>query len=139
MNQSLAKLINKYEPKNKTDYENALHEIIQELALAGLWRSKFFEIGAFYGGTSLRILYELDRFSEDLDFSLLKPNPSFDLKPYLSAVQGGAKGETSRCQSSLSFSQNQYFGDLHSHRPFGKGKKNDANQRSDKDQNRGRY
>lgn len=87
MNQSLAKLIHKYEPKNKTDYENALHEIIQELALAGLWRSKFFEIGAFYGDTSLRILYELDRFSEALDFSLLKPNPSFNLQPYLSAVQ----------------------------------------------------
>ena len=80
-------LINKYEPKNKNDYENALHEIIQELALIGLWRSKFFEVGAFYGGTSLRILYGLDRFSEDLDFSLLAPNPSFNLHPYLLAIQ----------------------------------------------------
>lgn len=87
MNQSLIKLIEKYHPKNKTDYENALHEIIQELALAGLWRSKFFETAAFYEGTSLRILYGLDRLSEDLDFSLLKPNPSFDLSPYLSAIE----------------------------------------------------
>jgi predicted nucleotidyltransferase component of viral defense system len=87
MNQSLIKLIEKYNPKNKTDYENALHEIIQELALAGLWRSKFFETAAFYGETSLRILYGLDRFSEDLDFSLLKPNPSFDLSPYLTAIE----------------------------------------------------
>ena len=52
-----------------------------------MWRSKFFEVGAFYGGTSLRILYGLDRFSEDLDFSLLKPDPSFNLAPYLAAVQ----------------------------------------------------
>lgn len=87
MNPSLVKLIEKYNPKNKTDYENALHEIIQELALAGLWRSKFFEIGAFYGGTSLRILYGLDRFSEDLDFSLLEPDPNFNLQPYLTAIQ----------------------------------------------------
>ena len=87
MNKFILDLINKYEPKNKNDYENALHEIIQELALVGLWRSKFFEVGAFYGGTSLRILYGLDRFSEDLDFSLLAPNPSFNLHPYLTAIQ----------------------------------------------------
>jgi predicted nucleotidyltransferase component of viral defense system len=87
MNTFITDLILKYEPKNKNDYENALHEIIQELALVGLWRSKFFEIGAFYGGTSLRILYGLDRFSEDLDFSLLRPNPSFNLHPYLMAIQ----------------------------------------------------
>ncbi len=87
MNKFILDLINKYDPKNKNDYENALHEIIQELALVGLWRSKFFEVGAFYGGTSLRILYGLDRFSEDLDFSLLAPNPSFNLYPYLLAIQ----------------------------------------------------
>lgn len=49
----------------------ALREIMQEIALLGLWRSKFFEKAAFYGGTALRILYGMDRFSEDLDFSLL--------------------------------------------------------------------
>lgn len=87
MNKFILDLIDKYNPKNTNDYENALHELIQELALVGLWRSKFFEVGAFYGGTSLRILYGLDRFSEDLDFSLLAPNPSFELKPYLSAIQ----------------------------------------------------
>ncbi len=46
--------------------------IFQEIALLGLWRAKFFERAAFYGGSSLRILYQLDRFSEDLDFTLLK-------------------------------------------------------------------
>lgn len=76
-------LLENYSPKTKDDYENAIHEIMQELALLGLWRAKFFEHAAFYGGTSLRILYGLNRFSEDLDFSLLEPNPSFDLLPYL--------------------------------------------------------
>ena len=57
----------------------ALREIMQEIALLGLWRSKFFEKAAFYGGTALRILYGMERFSEDLDFSLLKPMSAFDL------------------------------------------------------------
>jgi predicted nucleotidyltransferase component of viral defense system len=60
---------------------------MQEVALLGLWRSKFFEHAAFYGGTALRILYGLDRFSQDLDFSFLEPQTDFDLSPYLSAVQ----------------------------------------------------
>ena len=59
-----------------------MKEIIQEIALLGLWRAKFFEVGAFYGGTSLRILYGLDRFSEDLDFSLLMPDKSFDISRF---------------------------------------------------------
>lgn len=50
-------------------------------------RSKFFEHAAFYGGTALRILYGLDRFSEDLDFSLLEPQKDFNLKPYIGAVE----------------------------------------------------
>lgn len=80
-------LLSNYNPKTKYDYENAIHEIMQELALLGLWRAKFFEHAAFYGGTSLRILYGLNRFSEDLDFSLLKPDPSFDLRPFLKGVE----------------------------------------------------
>lgn len=58
-----------------------------KIALLGLWRSKFFEHAAFYGGTALRILYGSDRFSEDLDFSLLSPNSHFDLSPYNTAVK----------------------------------------------------
>ncbi len=80
-------MLNHYFFTTDEDYENALKEIIQEIALLGLWRSKFFEHAAFYGGTALRILYKLDRFSEDLDFSLLKPNPGFLIESYLSAVK----------------------------------------------------
>ena len=82
MNKIVKSMIEKYECKSLSDYENALKEIIQEIALLGLWRAKFFEVGAFYGGTSLRILYGLDRFSEDLDFSLLMPDKSFDISTY---------------------------------------------------------
>lgn len=55
--------------------------------MLGLWRAKFYEKAAFYGGTALRILYGLDRFSEDLDFSLLKPESSFDLSRYNEAIK----------------------------------------------------
>ena len=60
----------------------AVREILQSLALLGLWRSKFFEHAAFYGGTALRILYGLDRFSEDLDFSLLTHSGNFSFDKY---------------------------------------------------------
>jgi len=66
---------------------NIFREMIQEIVLLGLWRSKFFEKAAFYGGTSLRILYGLNRFSEDLDFTLLAPLPGFNLAPYEAALQ----------------------------------------------------
>lgn len=87
MNPAILSMLERYKCATIQDYENALKEIMQELALLGLWRSKFFEHAAFYGGTALRILYGLDRFSEDLDFSLLKPQKDFDLKPYIRAVE----------------------------------------------------
>jgi len=59
---------------------------MQEIALAGLYRSGFFEKAAFYGGTALRIFHKLDRFSEDLDFSLLQAEQDFSLKKYQDAI-----------------------------------------------------
>lgn len=88
MNEAVARMISKYECKSAEDYIRALREIIQEIALLGLWRSKFFEKAAFYGGTALRILYGLDRFSEDLDFSLLSPMSDFDIDKYGAALEG---------------------------------------------------
>lgn len=78
--------LDEYKPKNTLQAEQALREIIQEIALAGLQRSGFFEKAAFYGGTALRIFYNLPRFSEDLDFSLLAPDPEFSLQPYLDGM-----------------------------------------------------
>src|SRR3989338_775093 len=87
MEHIILQMLDEYECESTGDYENALKEIIQEIALLWLWRSKFFEHALFYGGTSLRILYQLPRFSEDLDFSLLKPNNKFNLLPYYQAIQ----------------------------------------------------
>jgi hypothetical protein len=55
--------------------ENALKEVVQEIALLGLSRTDFFSKAAFYGGTCLRLFYGLPRFSEDLDFALKQPEP----------------------------------------------------------------
>ena len=79
--------LDSYKPANKEDALQALREIMQEIALAGLQRTGFFEHAAFYGGTALRIFHGLNRFSEDLDFSLLKANPDFSLDKYLEGVQ----------------------------------------------------
>lgn len=87
MNDVILELLKRYDLKSFSDHENALKEIIQEVALLGMWRSKFFEVGAFYGGTALRILYGLDRFSEDLDFSLLEKNLGFDISKYAGFLQ----------------------------------------------------
>ncbi|MBI2335145.1 MAG: nucleotidyl transferase AbiEii/AbiGii toxin family protein [Deltaproteobacteria bacterium] len=87
MTPAVREMLSRYNCETGQDYANALKEIIQEIALLGLWRAKFFEHAAFYGGTALRILYELDRFSEDIDFSLLKPKESFKFQPYMRAVQ----------------------------------------------------
>jgi len=75
-----------YRPANQDEAKQALREIMQEVALAGLFRAKFYEKAAFYGGTALRIFYGLDRFSEDLDFSLLAPDANFSFKPYMGAI-----------------------------------------------------
>jgi predicted nucleotidyltransferase component of viral defense system len=92
MNQAIQRMLEPYKCQTRPEYERALKEILQEIALVGLWRARFFEHAAFYGGTALRILYGLDRFSEDLDFTLLKPNPAFSLGEYNSAIQSELEG-----------------------------------------------
>lgn len=69
------------------DKKNVVKEIIQEIVLCGLSRAGFFNRAAFYGGTALRIFYGLDRFSEDLDFSLTSPDESFSISEYLPMLQ----------------------------------------------------
>ncbi|QTA81222.1 Putative toxin-antitoxin system, toxin component, type IV [Desulfonema limicola] len=85
--EKINQMLKRYEFNSIHDHENALKEIIQEVVLLGLWRSKFYEKAVFYGGSALRILYKLERFSEDLDFSLIAPEKEFDIKKYLNAVK----------------------------------------------------
>jgi predicted nucleotidyltransferase component of viral defense system len=87
MNEVVEQMLDKYNPQSTEDYENALKEILQEIILLGLDRNGFFEKAAFYGGTALRIMYGLDRFSEDLDFTLLAPNPKFTLDKYFPGLE----------------------------------------------------
>ena len=87
MHEAVQSLLARYTCRTRDDHLNALREILQELALLGLWRAKFFEHAAFYGGTALRVLHGLDRYSEDLDFSLLRPTPGFSLEEYGAALK----------------------------------------------------
>ena len=66
--------------------DNVLHEVMQQIALAGLARGGFFQKAAFYGGTCLRLLHDMRRFSEDMDFSLLEPDRNFRFEDYFPAV-----------------------------------------------------
>lgn len=87
MNDAMTAMLSKYDCRAADDYINALREILQEIALLGLWRGKFFEKAAFYGGTALRVLYGLNRFSEDMDFSLLHTQKDFDISAYSGFVE----------------------------------------------------
>ena len=87
MNNAVKLMLERYQCHSLEEHEQALREILQEIALVGLWRGKFFEHAAFYGGTALRIFYNLDRFSEDLDFTLISPNPNWSWERYGDAIK----------------------------------------------------
>lgn len=87
MENVIQQMLSSYEINNIQDRQNAMKEIMQEMVLSGLSRAGFFKEVAFYGGTALRIFYALDRFSEDLDFSLTSPNPEFDLAKYFPTLE----------------------------------------------------
>jgi len=87
MNDAIKKMIDQYNCQSAQEYVNAFKEVMQEICLLGLWRSNFFQKAAFYGGSALRIFYGLDRFSEDLDFSLRQPNLAFIFMPYLESIE----------------------------------------------------
>jgi predicted nucleotidyltransferase component of viral defense system len=80
-------MLKRYDTQDAEAYYQALREVMQEIALAGLYRGGFFNKAAFYGGTALRIFYGLERFSEDLDFSLLDKQPDFSLEHYFRAIE----------------------------------------------------
>lgn len=87
MREAVAQMFEEYLEKNDGSVDRALAETIQAIALLGLSRTDFFSKAAFYGGTALRLLYNLDRFSEDLDFSLIEPAKEFRLSFYLDSLR----------------------------------------------------
>ena len=82
LSDSVLAMLQSHKSDSLEDIENGLKEVMQELALLGMYRAGFFNHGLFYGGSALRLLYGLDRYSEDLDFSLLKPDASFSIGKY---------------------------------------------------------
>lgn len=91
MNEAVTRMLSRYDIQTPYDSYSALREIIQEIALYGLWDGGFFSEGVFYGGTALRIFYGLDSFSEDMDFSLLTPDPDFNFEKYSGRLLGALK------------------------------------------------
>ncbi len=87
MRELFKNFLSTHQPDSSGELLWRLRELMQSLTLLGLWRARFFEHAAFYGGTALRILYGLDRFSEDLDFSTLSPQTGWDWTPYGRAVE----------------------------------------------------
>ena len=87
MNPIIEQMLTEHETTNLYEKKNAVKEVVQEAILCGLSRAGFFKYAAFYGGTALRIFYGLDRFSEDLDFSLRKREPDFHLEEYFPVLE----------------------------------------------------
>ena len=77
MNDILEQMLSRYPMDTADARRNALYEVMQQIVLCGLYRGGFFSEAAFYGGTCLRIFHGLQRYSEDMDFSLLQPDESF--------------------------------------------------------------
>ena len=94
----LRKRLQHYSAANALQEEQALKEMLQEVALYALWRGGFFEIAAFQGGTSLRILHGLPRFSEDLDFILLKADATFQWSHYFETLTSVLEQFGVRCE-----------------------------------------
>ena len=86
MNDIFEKMLSEYEQDSISSRNNATYEVMQQVVLCGLYRGGFFREAAFYGGTCLRIFHGLQRFSEDMDFTLLKKNPDFNFETYFPAI-----------------------------------------------------
>lgn len=86
MNTIFEQMLSRYSILTDKDRRNAIYEVMQQITLAGLYRGGFFDKAAFYGGTCLRIFHGLERFSEDMDFSLLAPDETFKLESYFPAI-----------------------------------------------------
>lgn len=86
MNEIYRQMLSAYDLTTTQQQRNATFEVNQQVILAGLYHGGFFDEAAFYGGTCLRIFYGLQRFSEDMDFSLLTQSADFDFTQYFQPI-----------------------------------------------------
>ena len=85
-NEIFDNMLSRYDLTTEQHKRNAIFEVNQQVILAGLYAGGFFEEAAFYGGTCLRIFHGLQRFSEDMDFSMLAQDENFDFTKYFPAI-----------------------------------------------------
>lgn len=86
MNGIFEQMLSAYDLSSEAKRRNAVYEVNQQVILAGLYNGGFFDVATFYGGTCLRIFHDLQRFSEDMDFSLLAPDDQFDFTKYFQPI-----------------------------------------------------
>ncbi len=79
--------LNQNNIKSSQEAKAIFREMVQQIVLVGLARGGFFKYASFYGGTALRIFYGLNRYSEDLDFTLNEKNLDFCLEKYISKIE----------------------------------------------------
>ncbi len=77
MKEYLAELIRDRDPSAG---RNVAREYLQARILSGMQRAGAMIPLSFHGGTALRFLYGVPRYSEDLDFALERPEPGYNLK-----------------------------------------------------------
>lgn len=85
-NEIYDRMLSRYDLTTEQNKRNATFEVNQQVILAGLHNGGFFESAAFYGGTCLRIFHGLQRFSEDMDFSLIAQDEKFDFTNYFQPI-----------------------------------------------------
>ena len=67
--------------------KNIIREYLQAYILRSLYNNNFFQYCTFHGGTCLRFVYNIKRFSEDLDFALVKNHQKFNYDKTILKVQ----------------------------------------------------
>ena len=98
-NEIFNQMLSGYDITTEQQKRNAIFEVNQQVILAGLYNGGFFNEAAFYGGTCLRIFHGLQRFSEDMDFSLLAPNENFDFTQYFQPIMTNSRWWAERLKS----------------------------------------
>ena len=127
---TIEEIIKSYSPKTLNDNKSILREIIQSIVLVGLSRTDFFKKASFYGGTALRIFYDLNRYSEDLDFTLNSIDNNFSIEPYVESIKNvalsyGLNLEVSVKQKQISSPVESAFAKLNTYQTFINLKMND--------------
>ena len=120
---TIEEIIKTYNPETINDNKAILREIVQSIVLVGLSRTDFFKKASFYGGTALRIFYDLNRYSEDLDFTLNNVDKNFSIAPFIESIKNvalsyGLELEISIKQKQISTPVESAFAKINTYQTF---------------------